>query len=145
MRSHRADISRQIRQNVLDLIAGELRGPRSGTKNREAGNGIAPDARFGSPWMAGGKDDLPALHVGVEGIAGAKSELSPDGTGKNDLSLAGNAGLHGKNILPRRAHGEQGGRGPRQPSRSPGPRSAVMAAVELSACNSKRAVVSCGA
>ena len=58
--------------------------------------------------MAGDKNDLPTFHVGVEGIAGAKSKLSPDGTGKNDLPLAGNAGLHGKNILPRRALGEHG-------------------------------------
>jgi hypothetical protein len=50
--------------------------------------------------MAGGKDDLSAFHAGVEGIAGAKPEFSPDWAGKNDLPLAGNAGLHGKNILP---------------------------------------------
>jgi len=59
--------------------------------------------------MAGGKDNLPAFHAGVEGIAGAKSKLSPDGTGKNDLPLAGNAGLHGKNILPHEDVGAQDG------------------------------------
>ena len=59
--------------------------------------------------MAWGKDDLPAFHAGVEGITGAKSELSPDGTGENHLSLAGNAGLHGKNILPREGLGAQDG------------------------------------
>ena len=59
--------------------------------------------------MAGGKDNLPAFHASVEGIAGAKSKLSPDGTGKNHLPLAGNAGLHGKNILPREGLGTQDG------------------------------------
>ena len=43
---------------------------------------------------------MPALHFGIEGVAGTKSESSPDRPGKDDLSLAGNAGLHGKNILP---------------------------------------------
>ena len=57
--------------------------------------------------MAGGKDNLPAFHASVEGIAGAKSKLSPDGTGKNHLPLAGNAGLHGKSIVPREGLGAQ--------------------------------------
>ncbi len=46
------------------------------------GNGITPDGRFGGPWMAGGKDDLPALHASVQGIAGAKSELAPGVSGR---------------------------------------------------------------
>ena len=50
--------------------------------------------------MAGRKDDLPAFHAGVKGVAGTKSQLAPDWTGKDNLPLAGNAGLHGKNILP---------------------------------------------
>ena len=50
--------------------------------------------------MAGGKDNLPAFHCSVEGIAGNKSKFSPDEPGKNHLPLTGNAGLHGKNILP---------------------------------------------
>lgn len=50
--------------------------------------------------MAGGKDNLPAFHGSVEGIAGNKSKFSPDEPGKNHLPLTRNAGLHGKNILP---------------------------------------------
>ena len=62
--------------------------------------------------MTGGEDDLPAFHAGVERVAGAKSEFSPDRTGEDNLPLAGNTGLHGKNILPHksfwatRPHGE---------------------------------------
>ena len=61
--------------------------------------------------MAGCKDNLPAFHASVEGIAGAKSKLSPDRTGKNHLPPAGNARLHGKNILPREGFGAQDGCG----------------------------------
>jgi hypothetical protein len=50
---------------------------------------------------------MPAFHASVEGIAGAKSKLSPDRTGENHLPLAGNAGLHGKSILPREGFGAQ--------------------------------------
>jgi len=50
--------------------------------------------------MTGAKDDLPALDARIEGISGPKSQLSPDGTGKNNLPLAGDTSLHRKNILP---------------------------------------------
>ena len=53
--------------------------------------------------MPGREDDLPAFHARIDGIAWAKSELSPDGAGKNNLPLAGYAGLHRKNILPYQA------------------------------------------
>jgi hypothetical protein len=57
--------------------------------------------------MVGRKDNLPALHASIKGIARAKSKLSPDGTWKNHLPLAGNAGLHGKSIVPREGLGAQ--------------------------------------
>ena len=38
--------------------------------------------------MAGGKDNLTAFHASVEGIAGAKSKLSPDRTGESHLPFA---------------------------------------------------------
>ena len=104
---HQAEISRAARQNVLNLFAGELRSLRSGTENRETSNCITSNDRFGGPQMAGSKDNLPALHGGVERIAKTKSEFSPDGHGKNHLPLAGNAGLHSKNILPREFLGSQ--------------------------------------
>lgn len=50
--------------------------------------------------MTGSKDDLPAFDAGVEGIAGAKPELPPDRNWNDHLSLAGDPGLHGRNILP---------------------------------------------
>jgi len=59
---------------------------------------------------------LPAFHASVEGIAGAKSKLSPDRTGKNHLPLAGNAGLHGKNILPREGFGHKTAVEPQHPT-----------------------------
>jgi hypothetical protein len=55
--------------------------------------------------MTGREDDLAALHARVERVAWAKSELSPDGAGKNNLPFAGNPGLHRKNILPHQALG----------------------------------------
>jgi hypothetical protein len=107
VRLHPADISRQIRQNVPNLLARESRGPRSGAENRQTSHGIAPDGRFGGSRMVGRKDNLPALHASIKGIARAKSKLAPDGTGKNYLPLAGNAGLHGKSIVPREGLGAQ--------------------------------------
>ena len=80
-RSHREDISREIGQNILNLLAGELRSPRPGTENRETGNCVTFDGGSSGPRMTGYKDDLPAFHAGVEGVAGAKSEFSPDRTG----------------------------------------------------------------
>jgi hypothetical protein len=55
--------------------------------------------------MTGNKDDLPAFHAGGQGVAGANSEFSPDRAGKDYLPLAGNACLHGKNILPHKRLG----------------------------------------
>ena len=43
---------------------------------------------------------MSAFQIRVEGVAGAKPQLPPDGAGKNHLPFTGNAGLHGKNILP---------------------------------------------
>jgi hypothetical protein len=37
--------------------------------------------------------------VGIERIAGPKSQFVADATGENDLTFGGNLGLHGKTIL----------------------------------------------
>lgn len=74
------------------------------------------------------EDDLPTLHAGIEGVARAKSELSPDRAGKNNLPFAGEASSHRKNILPYQAgdpnHAPsslsgRGGRSTKQGSRGP--------------------------
>jgi hypothetical protein len=98
-------------RNIPDLCAGKLRSPRTGTENRETGNRVTPNRGFSGPRTTGGKDDLPVFQVGIEGIAGSKSELSPDGTGKTDLPLTGNAGPHIRVSYLRRAFaGPQTGR-----------------------------------
>jgi hypothetical protein len=50
--------------------------------------------------VPGREDDLPALHASIEGVARAKSELSPDSAGENNLPFAGDLSSHRKNILP---------------------------------------------
>jgi hypothetical protein len=80
--------------------------------------------------MVGRKDDLPALHGSFESIARAKPKPSPDRTGKNHLPLAGNAGLHGKNILPREGLGAQYDCRTAVPENGAGVHAAVMGTVD---------------
>jgi len=82
------------------LLTGELRRPRTGCKNWQARNCITINCGLSAPRLLRNKDDFSVLHASVERVPGAKSKSSPDRTRKNDLPLAGNASLHGKNILP---------------------------------------------
>src|SRR5258708_26825199 len=53
-----------------------------------------------SPFLARRQYNTPILYVGVERIACTNIEAAPKRPWKNDLSLGGNFGLHGKTILP---------------------------------------------
>ncbi len=48
----------------------------------------------------GSQKYAPALDVDIKRIAGAKAKFAAEGLRKNDLTLGGNLGLHGKTILP---------------------------------------------
>ena len=50
--------------------------------------------------MLRGLDNASCLDVGIKGIAGTDAKPAPKGSGKDDLTLGGNLGLHGKTILP---------------------------------------------
>jgi hypothetical protein len=54
-----------------------------------------------------GLDNASCLDVGIKGIAGTDAKPAPKGSGKDDLTLGGNLGLHGKTILPSFSSGEQ--------------------------------------
>src|SRR5258708_24891964 len=53
-----------------------------------------------SPFLARRQYNTPILYVGVQRIACTNIEAASKRPGKNDLSLRGNFGLHGKTILP---------------------------------------------
>ncbi len=53
-----------------------------------------------SPFLARRQYNTPTLYVGVQRIACTNIEAAPKRPWKNDLSLRGNFGLHGKTILP---------------------------------------------
>ena len=53
-----------------------------------------------SAFLALRQYDTPILYIGVQRIACTDIEAAPKWTWKNDLSLRGNFGLHGKTILP---------------------------------------------
>ena len=46
------------------------------------------------------QDNASCLDIGIKGIAGTDAKPAPKGFGKNDLTLGGNLGPHGKTILP---------------------------------------------
>jgi hypothetical protein len=48
----------------------------------------------------GSQKYAPALDVDIKRIAGANAKFAAEGLRKNDLTLGGNLGLHGKTILP---------------------------------------------
>jgi hypothetical protein len=51
-------------------------------------------------FLARSQHNSSILYVGVQGIACTNIEAAPKRPWKNDLSLRGNFGLHGKTILP---------------------------------------------
>jgi hypothetical protein len=53
-----------------------------------------------SPFLARCQYNTPILYIGVQRIACTDIEAAPKWPRKNDLSLRGNFGLHGKTILP---------------------------------------------
>jgi|SRR5580700_12213274 hypothetical protein len=53
-----------------------------------------------SPFFARRQYNTPILYIGVQRIASTDIEAAPEWPRKNDLSLRGNFGLHGKTILP---------------------------------------------
>jgi hypothetical protein len=53
-----------------------------------------------SPFLARRQYNTPILYIGVQRIACTDIEAAPKWSWKNDLSLRGNFGLHGKTILP---------------------------------------------
>jgi len=53
-----------------------------------------------SPFLARRQYNAPILYIGVQRIACTDIEAAPKWPRKNDLSLRGNFGLHGKTILP---------------------------------------------
>jgi hypothetical protein len=53
-----------------------------------------------SPFFARRQYNTPILYIGVQRIACTDIEAAPKWARKNDLSLRGNFGLHGKTILP---------------------------------------------
>jgi hypothetical protein len=53
-----------------------------------------------SPFLARRQYNTPILYIDVQRIAGTDIEAAPKWPRKNDLSLRGNFGLHGKTILP---------------------------------------------
>jgi hypothetical protein len=53
-----------------------------------------------SPFLARRQYNTPILYIAVQRIACTDIEAAPKWPGKNDLSLRGNFGLHGKTILP---------------------------------------------
>jgi len=52
-----------------------------------------------SPFLARRQYNTPILYIGVQRIASTDIEAAPEWPRKNDLSLRGNFGLHGKTIL----------------------------------------------
>jgi hypothetical protein len=52
-----------------------------------------------SPFLARRQYNTPILYIGVQLIACTDIEAAPKRPWKNDLSLRGNLGLHGKTIL----------------------------------------------
>jgi hypothetical protein len=46
------------------------------------------------------QDNSPVLNIRFQRIPGTNIEPATKRTGKNDLPLSGNFGLHGKTILP---------------------------------------------
>jgi hypothetical protein len=44
------------------------------------------------------QDNASCLDIGIKGIAGTDAKPAPKVSGKNDLTLGGNLGLHGKSI-----------------------------------------------
>ena len=55
-----------------------------------------------SAFLARRQYNTPILYIGVQEIACTDIEAAPKWPRKNDLSLRGNFGLHGKTILPSR-------------------------------------------
>jgi hypothetical protein len=53
-----------------------------------------------SPFLARRQYNTPILYIGVQRIARTDIEAASKWPWKNDLSLRGNFGLHGKTILP---------------------------------------------
>jgi hypothetical protein len=53
-----------------------------------------------SPFLARRQYNTPILYIGVQRIACTDIEAAAKWPWKNDLSLRGNFGLHGKTILP---------------------------------------------
>jgi hypothetical protein len=53
-----------------------------------------------SPFLARRQYNTPILYIGVQRIACTDIEAAPKRPRKNDLSLRGDCGLHGKTILP---------------------------------------------
>lgn len=71
-RSHREDISREVGQNILSLLAGELRSRPTLRTGRPLTASRTMADFTGRAWR-GGQDDLAHSHAGVERVAGAKS------------------------------------------------------------------------
>src|SRR5258708_14982682 len=46
------------------------------------------------------QQNTSALDIGVQWVGGTNVQAAAKGPGKNDLSLSGDFGLHGKTILP---------------------------------------------
>jgi hypothetical protein len=54
-----------------------------------------------SPFLARRQHDSPIFYIGVQRITCTNIQAAPKRPWKNDLSLRGNLGVHGKTILPK--------------------------------------------
>ncbi len=87
-------------KDFFDFPGGEGRGLRAGGECGEPCDGVGDELGAVRARLAGSKDDAAVVDDGIEGIAGAEVEAAAERSRKNDLTLGGKFGVHGKTILP---------------------------------------------
>jgi hypothetical protein len=99
-RLRRADISREVCQNLRNFFATKYGSVKSRTQNGKTGNGISDNLDPVRTLPAGCQNNASSFDVGIERIAGENTEPATKQARKHNLAFGGDPGFHGKTILP---------------------------------------------
>jgi hypothetical protein len=92
--------SGKICQDLGNFSAAQFWRIRTRAQDRKASHRILHDASLAGTLRVRRQDNAASFDVGIQRVACAEAEAAAKRAGKNDLTFAGELGLHGKNILP---------------------------------------------
>lgn len=92
--------SGKICQDLGNFSAAQFWRIRTRAKDRKASHRILHDASLARTLRMWRQHNAASFNVGIQRVACAEAEAAAKRAGKNDLTFAGELGLHGKNILP---------------------------------------------